>query len=369
MPKRLDLTGSEFGSLTVLEKKPAINKIVQWECSCSCGNTECKKIVQVTAQFLRKSVSESLYCGCVTDKEIYNKNNGLKWCLRCGETKKYSEFYPDSSKSDGMYPSCKECKLKFAKENYDTERAKEEYKANKEIVNSKCKNYYKENKERLLKEKKEYKKENKEAIYLKMKEWRKNNPEAVKESKKRYKTLHSEEIKLRRKNNPYIIDKNKARSARRSVSKNSEHCSRLPPDDKAEMINGVLHVVCTKCGKKFAPTRQAVASRLYLLKSTGRDPKFYCSDNCKNSCPIYRSRPDIELREIKTSNARKCVNRALKELQCDEFGHNYCEKCGDIIDVELHHTAPISEFGDSAISSAGHILLCARCHMTLHSKC
>ena len=61
---------------------------------------------------------------------------------------------------------------------------------------------------------------------------------------------------------------------------------------------------------------------------------------------------------------------SLKQIQCDEnSGQSHCERCGDFIDVELHHTLLISQYGKDAINSSGHILLCAGCHIDLHSKC
>lgn len=50
-------------------------------------------------------------------------------------------------------------------------------------------------------------------------------------------------------------------------------------------------------------------------------------------------------------------------------GQRCCERCDDIIDVELHHTLEIQSHGEAAVNSAGHILLCAGCHVGLHAGC
>jgi 5-methylcytosine-specific restriction endonuclease McrA len=67
---------------------------------------------------------------------------------------------------------------------------------------------------------------------------------------------------------------------------------------------------------------------------------------------------------------RYCFVKTLKQLQCDNNnGQSYCEKCGDFIDVELHHTILVSENPKEAINPATHMLLCAGCHTNLHAEC
>lgn len=58
MPKLNDLTGQKIDKLTVLEKAPSRARHVYWKCQCECG-----KIVEVSAESLRKNVSHN--CGCV----------------------------------------------------------------------------------------------------------------------------------------------------------------------------------------------------------------------------------------------------------------------------------------------------------------
>jgi len=143
--------------------------------------------------------------------------------------------------------------------------------------------------------------------------------------------------------------------------------------------NGAVEVRCHlgSCNQWFLPTVGSVQEKLKAAE--GRIPgesNLYCSDKCKNLCSTYRVQcKTIDIRSIlyvkKTERelARNCQTKDLKKLQCDEYGHNYCEKCGDIIDVELHHTLPVAQYGNEAIHSSGHILLCAGCHVDLHAEC
>lgn len=151
---------------------------------------------------------------------------------------------------------------------------------------------------------------------------------------------------------------------------------RIPKTDKAQIINGTVHVSCKMCGKIFQPSCRYIISRVQSFEGTSPgENNFYCSDECKIGCPLYRARadrPDPRLRKPKsvTATTRACQTKALKQLQCDEkHGQSYCERCGDLVDVELHHTLPVAEYGEDAINPAGHMLLCVGCHMALHREC
>ena len=146
---------------------------------------------------------------------------------------------------------------------------------------------------------------------------------------------------------------------------------------EARLNNDNLEVKCYSCGKWHTQTIQN--SRNKINSANGKlngENNFYCSDECKNSCPVYRhNTKHVDPRSIlyvdKTERefARSCQTDILKQIQCETHGYNYCEKCGDIIDVELHHTLKVSEYGVNAISNSGHMLLCAGCHVELHNEC
>ncbi len=147
------------------------------------------------------------------------------------------------------------------------------------------------------------------------------------------------------------------------------------PEDKATDINGILFVKCKHCHILFPPTVSACRSRIRTTRALGNgESNFYCSDKCKGSCVVFNFKPrstdprsKLFIEKEKRSKTRTCQTDHLKQLQCDEVGHNYCEKCGDIIDVDLHHTQPVGT--ENSISSAGHILLCPGCHVELHAEC
>lgn len=95
-----------------------------------------------------------------------------KECSKCGQEKNIDRFSKDSSKKDGMYSSCKDCKKivndKYYKENID--------------VRKKCiHEHYIKNKDEIIKRKLEQRRRNKKVYNKKRNEYRnkrkKENPE------------------------------------------------------------------------------------------------------------------------------------------------------------------------------------------------
>ena len=70
MPKKIDLTGKKYGSLTVLRQVEGDSKYLTWECRCECGN-----IVRVDSRHLRGGLITT--CGCIK-KESSKKRAGRK---------------------------------------------------------------------------------------------------------------------------------------------------------------------------------------------------------------------------------------------------------------------------------------------------
>lgn len=141
----------------------------------------------------------------------------------------------------------------------------------------------------------------------------------------------------------------------------------------------LLGVKCKNCNNIFVPTRTALNNRIKAINNVNvGEAHLYCSDKCKDSCKVYYFNsfkmidPDSAIFKEKqeTDKARNCQTNHLKQLQLDEVGYNYCEKCGKVVtSVDLHHTLEIAKYGLAAINSAGHILLCRECHKYLTKQC
>ena len=141
----------------------------------------------------------------------------------------------------------------------------------------------------------------------------------------------------------------------------------------------LLGVECTYCKKVFVPSTKSILARLKSIKGERLgESNLYCSDGCKNFCKLYNFHPSkqidpdslLYINKSDKEYARSCKTDHLKQLQIDEVGYNYCEKCGtEETIIELHHTLEVAKFGQAAISSASHVLLCKACHKELTKQC
>jgi 5-methylcytosine-specific restriction endonuclease McrA len=142
--------------------------------------------------------------------------------------------------------------------------------------------------------------------------------------------------------------------------------------DKPENRDGRLFVACKQCRKSFQPTRKQCHHRIEKIRSLTGESNFYCSETCKTSCDIFHVSKLRKSQRPKAQKDRACatpVKRGLQISQCEEFGYTFCERCGDTIDTDLHHTNKIANSGKDVNNPAGMMLLCFNCHTELHRTC
>ena len=90
MPKKIDLTGRQFGRLVVIgESKKRERKNAYWFCECSCGNLAC-----VSTHKLKSGHTKS--CGCL-NKEVLRKQQ--KECIKPDES--FYSCYRKATREDG----------------------------------------------------------------------------------------------------------------------------------------------------------------------------------------------------------------------------------------------------------------------------
>ncbi len=143
-------------------------------------------------------------------------------------------------------------------------------------------------------------------------------------------------------------------------------------------INGQMIVKCKFCQKEFIPNRESIRSRRDALEHEDGNGGnyFYCSDDCKNKCPLFNLRPDYILNEnindIIKPNQRTIWRTEVFRRQYEEVGNNECEYCGNknINELECHHEKPIKIFPLLALDPDNGIILCGRksknfCHMKI----
>jgi len=68
------------------------------------------------------------------------------------------------------------------------------------------------------------------------------------------------------------------------------YANRLEFAEEVRNNTGLLEVRCAYCGRWFSPSRSEVKNRLRFLSGNGTaECRFYCSENCKKACPIFRT--------------------------------------------------------------------------------
>lgn len=140
-------------------------------------------------------------------------------------------------------------------------------------------------------------------------------------------------------------------------------------EDAKEGSDGELLVKCTNCKKYFPPINSDVKNRLQSLsgKQSGEN-RFYCSDECSDGCDIHGAQlTPKSLRNI-TGQSRcnqKTAKKILLQLQVDEFGYNFCDKCGAEFkpkDLIIHHNIPVADDLSEAENIAHYMLVCKDHH-------
>ena len=160
----------------------------------------------------------------------------------------------------------------------------------------------------------------------------------------------------------------------------SSYCDKvLITDCPTEGILGELMVRCKTCRGLMTPTLSQVTHHVSAINSIGQGEKnFYCSDECRSSCTTFGKKgsnnPPNSEHEARMRKARNCQigsKSELKKLQRDQYGYNFCDRCGNRTDqLALHHTIEVAKDPDGAITPAGHMLVCEDpCHKELTKRC
>lgn len=129
--------------------------------------------------------------------------------------------------------------------------------------------------------------------------------------------------------------------------------------------DGSLSVTCTYCGKYFTPTYNQVQDRVKALNGSVPDERrFYCSDGCRDGCPIYFQKKFP--RGFKNATSREVIP-LLRQLVFKRDKYE-CQKCGSTKKLHCHH---IQSYKLNIILSNDPdncITLCKKCHKQVHAQ-
>lgn len=144
----------------------------------------------------------------------------------------------------------------------------------------------------------------------------------------------------------------------------AETCRRNIKDNK------ILEVKCTYCGKWFIPTISQVYERIRALNGKqGGEQRLYCSEKCKQECPIYGQRKYPKYYKPSTSREVQPELRQMR-FKIDNYTCQKCNKYQDklIVGLHCHHIEGIRWEPIESADVDKVITLCKNCHIEVHKK-
>ena len=266
----------------------------------------------------------------------------MKMCTKCGVEKEIGEFSKNQYK-------CKYCNKEYREQNKDKvrENNKKWYEQNKEKILEQSKEKHKHNKM------KDYYKErynkNKEKEALKSKKYHQINKIKINEQRKYYRIENKEKIKeaCKKWNNKIALYDNYSKKLIDDIFVNI--------DDP----NDLLLVKCKNCNEWFKPTNNEVRCRVYALNTNdGCENNFYCSDECKNTCSIFKKKL---YREGENPNKERPYQDEWSKMIIERDNYE-CQICGSKENLVAHHIVPVKINDMLQADIDNGICLCSDCH-------
>jgi len=161
-----------------------------------------------------------------------------------------------------------------------------------------------------------------------------------------------------------ICKSEKASCENRTTSE--EFINRLTIEEEPIEVDGEIQCKCTFCKKYFIPTRQQIKNRIYSLSGKQKgEQRLYCSDTCKNLCPIFGQSKYYKNQD--KPNTPRPEQGPLREivLTRDNFT---CQRCGSSEDLHCHHITGVEINPVESADIDNCITLCYTCHSRIHSQ-
>ena len=128
-----------------------------------------------------------------------------------------------------------------------------------------------------------------------------------------------------------------------------------------------VQVRCSMCKNWITPTREQVVKRIAAIEGrTTGEQKFYCSDECKNSCPSFNQ---IKYpKGFKSKPIRQeILDPELRAMILDR-DHYQCQICESNEKLEIHHIEGVANNPIIANDADNCIIVCHNCHKGIHKQ-
>lgn len=125
----------------------------------------------------------------------------------------------------------------------------------------------------------------------------------------------------------------------------------------------LLKVKCSKCGKWYVPSIDAVKRRYYsLIGSKAGENRLYCSDECKDKCEVFGKRA-VDYLCLRPDDYEFYTDRELKiwSKEVLKRADYRCEICGGVAE-HSHHIQPKKLEPGLALDPYNGVAVCKICH-------
>ena len=118
----------------------------------------------------------------------------------------------------------------------------------------------------------------------------------------------------------------------------------------------------------FTPTKIQLSERIRNLEHPiGTEGSyFYCSQKCKDICPLYNLRSDPYKEETNLPYTQ--VEHDIWRSTIFEKDNNECQKCGSKENLHCHHILPVKTHPHLSLDPDNGITLCETCHYEIGHK-
>jgi len=155
---------------------------------------------------------------------------------------------------------------------------------------------------------------------------------------------------------------------RKNIPRYEIHADRISYAEKVRRSpedRNVLEVKCAYCGKWHVPLLLSVYARSQSLNGVvGGENRLYCSDECKQECPIYNQKKYPK--GFKKATSRE-VQPELRQMVLERDKWE-CQKCGSTKSLHCHHIEGIRWEPLESADIDQCITYCKICHKEVHKK-
>jgi hypothetical protein len=116
----------------------------------------------------------------------------------------------------------------------------------------------------------------------------------------------------------------------------------------------------------FIPTGRQLEHRIAALEHPRGNggAYFYCSEKCKNECPLYGLQVDPykKIEAPFSQEEYKIFRQEVLKRQIQSIGYNECEICGERSNLHIHHEKPKKIHPLFSLDPDNGLIFCIQCH-------